>query len=269
MPEGDTIHRTARTLRAAFAGKRVTHFETVFAHLAQVNDATPIVGRTIEDVRAIGKHLLIDFSGGLHLRTHLRMNGSWHLYRAGEPWKRGRATMRIVIGTADAVAVGFSIPVSEFLDDRQLAASRELTGLGPDLLAPEVSLDDVLARAEQRGEMEIGDLLLDQHVSAGIGNVYKSEVMFIRMVNPFTKTKDLPRERLADLFTLSRKLLQLNVDSYSGSRRTTRRSDPSARLWVYGRGGEPCRRCGTPIEYRKQGRDARGTYWCPKCQPVE
>jgi endonuclease VIII len=266
MPEGDTIHRTAQTLRAAMRGKRVTKFESPLAQLVSVNDATPLVGRTIEDVRAIGKHLLIDFSGGLHLRTHLRMNGSWHLYKTGEPWKRGSFTLRILIETEDVVALGFSIPVAEFLDDRALGASRSLNALGPDLLAPEVSIEDVIERAAMQPERELGDLLLDQHVAAGVGNVFKSEVLFVRRLNPFDHTSQLTTDELRKLYETAMKQLRLNVDSYGGGRKTTERVDPSARLYVYGRSGNPCRRCGTRIEYRKQGPDARGTYWCPTCQ---
>ena len=268
MPEGDTIHRTAQTLRGAMRGKRVTRFETVLAHLAKVNDSAPLVGRTVEDIRAIGKHLLIDFSGGLHLRTHMRMNGSWHLYRAAEPWKRGRSTMRIVIETEDVVAVGFSIPVSEFLTDHELASSRPINSLGPDLLDPDVSIDAIVERALTRPDFELGDLLLDQHVSAGIGNVFKSEILFVRRHNPFTRTGQLTREELLSIFETARRQLRANVDTYSGGRKTTERMDSSARLYVYGRRGKPCRRCGTAIEYRKQGPDARGTYWCPRCQPL-
>jgi endonuclease-8 len=267
MPEGDTIHRTAQTLRGAMRGKRVTRFETVLAHLEKVHRDTPVTGRTVDDVRAIGKHLLIDFSGGLHLRTHMRMNGTWHLYRANEAWKRGRLTMRIVIETEDVVAVGFSIPVSEFLDDQALASSRAINALGPDLLDPEVSIPDVVERAIARPDAELGDLLLDQHVAAGVGNVFKSEVLFVKRHNPFSKTAQLTREELTSLFETARRQLRANVDTYTGGRRTTDRMDASARLYVYGRGGKPCRRCGTGIEYRKQGEDARGTYWCPRCQP--
>lgn len=267
MPEGDTIHRAAITLRAAMRGKRVTRFETVLAHLEKVHRDTPVTGRTIEDVRAIGKHLLIDFSGGLHLRTHMRMNGTWHLYRSGEAWKRGRTTMRIVIEAEDVVAVGFSIPVSEFLDDHALAASRPINALGPDLLDPDVSVDAVVERAAAQPDAELGDLLLDQHVAAGVGNVFKSEVLFVRRQNPFTRTAQLTTQELHQLFETARRQLRANVDAYTGGRRTTERMDASARLYVYGRGGDPCRRCGTPIRYRKQGPDARGTYWCPRCQP--
>src|SRR5579872_6032632 len=172
MPEGDTILRAARTLHAALAGKTVTRFETVFPKLARVDDETPIAGRTIERVSAIGKHLLMEFSGGLHLRTHMRMNGSWHIYRKGERWQRPRGDMRIVIETADFVAVAFNVPVAEFLDDRALAHSREIRELGPDVLAPDFDADEAIRRIRARGDRDIDEVLLDQHAIAGIGNIW-------------------------------------------------------------------------------------------------
>src|SRR3954463_7564682 len=115
MPEGDTIYRAARALHHALAGRTVTRFESVYPALTRVADDRPIVGRTVESVSAVGKHLLMTFSGDLVLRTHMRMNGSWHLYRADARWQRPARDMRIVVGTADAVAVGFNVPVAEFL----------------------------------------------------------------------------------------------------------------------------------------------------------
>src|SRR5687767_14826535 len=134
MPEGDTIFRAARTLHQALAGRVVTRFETVLPALARVDDQSRIAGRTIDRVLSAGKHLIIDFSGGLHLRTHMRMNGSWHIYRSGERWRRKRSDMRIVISTDEFVAVGFNIPEAEFLDDRSLARQDDLRRIGPDLL---------------------------------------------------------------------------------------------------------------------------------------
>ncbi|HKO02476.1 MAG TPA: DNA-formamidopyrimidine glycosylase family protein, partial [Thermoanaerobaculia bacterium] len=129
MPEGDTIFRAARALHRALAGKRVAKFETAFAQLARVDDQSPIAGRTIERVRAAGKHLIIDFSGDLSLRTHMRMNGSWHIYKTGERWQRPRSDMRVVVATDDYVAVGFNVPIADF------HATESLTlDLGPDLL---------------------------------------------------------------------------------------------------------------------------------------
>ncbi len=256
MPEGDTIFRAARTLHSALAGRRVTRFETVLARLASVDDQKHVAGRTIERVVASGKNLIIDFSGGLHLRTHMRMNGSWHIYRSGERWRRPRDEMRIVIGTDHFVAVGFSIPVAEFHDTRGLERQEDLRRIGPDLLRDHFDIDDAVRRVRQRAEAEIANVLLNQRVVAGIGNIYKSESLFLSGINPFMKAGAIPDADLKRLLNIARKVLRSRV------RTDAREYDP----WVYMRSGKPCRRCGTKIKTKKQGEDARTTYWCPKCQ---
>lgn len=285
MPEGDTIFRAANTLNRALAHKVVTRFESVFPALTRVADDNPIVGRTIESVRSVGKHVLMTFGGGLTLRTHMRMNGSWHIYRPGEKWQRPSRDMRVLVGTADFVAVGFNVPVAEFLSDRDLARHGQLRALGPDLLDSSFDADEARARLRARGHDAIGDALLNQRMLAGIGNVFKSEVLFVAGIDPFRPVAAVSEEELSRTIDVARKLLHANVlgraqtttsrgpalsERYSfresKGRRTTRSLDPDEKLWVYARGGKPCRRCGTPIESRKTGIDARLTYWCPRCQ---
>src|SRR5687767_967109 len=174
MPEGDTIFRAARTLHRALAGKPVVQFESVFPALTRIHVDTPLTSQTIESVSASGKHLLMRFSGGVVLRTHMRMNGSWHIYRPGEPWQRSRRDMRIVVATADFVAVGFNIPVAEFIAARNLERHEELRKLGPDLLSENFDEEEALRRIKERPSQAIADVLLNQRVMAGIGNVYKS-----------------------------------------------------------------------------------------------
>ncbi len=257
MPEGDTILRTARTLTAALGGKIVRRFETVLPKLARVDDQAPLAGRTIERVSSVGKHLLIDFSGGLHLRTHMRMNGSWHVYRPGEPWQKSRDDMRIVITTDDFVAVAFNLTVAEFLDDRALERQGELRQLGPDVLSPDFDTGEAFRRIRGRGEMEIANALLDQRAIAGIGNIWKSEVLFACRVNPFVKVADVSDEQLRCLIQKARRFLSRSANA----------TTPNDRA-VYSRRGKPCRRCRIPIASRKQGEGARLTYWCPECQRV-
>jgi endonuclease-8 len=276
MPEGDTIFRAAQTLHRALAGRIVTRFETVFPALSRVDDDAPIAGRTIERVFPAGKHLLMQFSGGLTLRTHMRMNGSWHIYRPAERWRRPRRDMRIVVTTAEFEAVGFNVPVAEFLAARDLQHHAELRRLGPDLLADDFDAADALRRLRERHAVTIADALLTQRVVAGIGNVYKSEVLFACRIHPFTAVDALTDERLEALIGTARTFLRMNatgtipsMTTYAGYRRTTRSGDPTQWLWVYGRGGKPCRRCDTPIAVRKHGEDARLTYWCPRCQNAE
>ncbi len=274
MPEGDTIFRAARTLKRALAGKLVVRFESALAALDQVHDQSPITGRTVDDVGSAGKHLLMHFSGGLVLRTHMRMNGSWHIYRPGERWQRPRRDMRVVVATADFEAVGFKIPVAEFIRSRDLMRHSELGQLGPDVLSDDFDADEVLRRLRGRSETPIADALLNQRLLAGLGNVYKSEVLFMCRVSPFAPVRSVADETLSAIVATSQRLLRANVTdrlapmtTYTGLRRTTNREDPTERLWVYGRARLPCRRCGTPIGVRKQGPHARLTYWCPQCQP--
>ncbi len=268
MPEGDTIHRTARTLQAALAGRTVTRFETVLPALARVDEEAPLTGRTVERVEAAGKNLLMHFSGDLHLHTHMRMHGSWHIYRPGERWRRPRSSMRIVLETDAWVAVAFSVPVAEFYDARGLERQEDLRRIGPDLIAAEFDAEEAVRRIRERSDEEIADVLLNQRVVAGIGNEYKSELLFITRVNPFALVRDLSDDDLGRILTHARKLMIANVEKRSGARVTTFSLDPRAGQYVFGRGGKPCRRCGGPISYAKQGRDARGTYWCAKCQPA-
>jgi endonuclease VIII len=276
MPEGDTIFRSARALNLALQGKQVTRFETAYAQLASVNDQTSVAGRIIEWVESRGKWLLIYFSGDLILVTHMLMSGSWHLYRTGETWKRTRNHMRVVIATADFEAVAFNVPVASFHTARSLERNTTIPRLGPDLLGSRFSEDEALQRMAARPDEELGDVLLNQRVVAGIGNVFKSEICFTCGVNPFAKVSTLPRAKLEELLDASRRLMAANVIegagdrivTYTGLRRTTGADNPTARLWVYRRKGEQCRRCGTLIEMRRQGAGARSTYWCPQCQPL-
>ena len=272
MPEGDTIFRAASTLNRALAGSVVTGFETQLPALARIDDDAPIVGRTVEFAKAAGKWLQIGFSGDLVLLTHMLMSGSWHIYRPGEAWQKSRYHMRVVIATAKIVAVAFNVPVAEFHTAASLARRQGFNRLGPDVLVA----DSGDAKLENHPEMEIGVALLSQWIIAGIGNVYKSEVCFLAGVNPFAKIETLSRRQLDDILAIARKLLAANVRpesssqivTYTGLRRTTGRSDPSERLWVYHRNGEPCRKCGTIVLSRKQGIDARTSFWCPSCQPM-
>ncbi len=276
MPEGDTIFRAARTLQRALAGKTVTRFESVLPRLCRIDVDTPIRGRTIESVSAVGKWNLMRFSGDLILVTHMRMNGSWHIYRSGERWRKSRSHVRIVIETPDFVAVAFDVPVAEFHTERSLARHLRITALGPDLLAAGFDEKEAVRRMRQRDSQEIGPVLLNQRVMAGVGNAFKSEILFASEVNPFLSVGSLSDAQVRRIVHTAQRLLKANTGdastdraiTYTGFRRTTGRSDPAARLWVYGRAGESCRYCGTTIACRKQGFEARLTYWCPRCQPL-
>ena len=279
MPEGDTIYRTARTLQKVLGRKVVTAFETGLAKLAAVNDEAAIVGRTVERVEARGKWCLIFFSGDLILVTHMLMSGSWHIYKAGEKWWQPRSRMRVVITCGDYQAVAFNVPIAEFHMARSLERSSQVPKLGPDVLSEGFSVEHgvqaLRERAASHPEDEIGVVLLNQRVMAGLGNVYKSEVAFAARVNPFRAMRTITEREMEALVEVARKYMTANVAegtseqmvTYTGPRRTTRAMDHGARMWVYRRQGEECRRCGAAIMMRKQGVQVRSTYWCPSCQP--
>jgi endonuclease VIII len=279
MPEGDTIYRAARALRRALGGKVVTGFETGLAKLARVNDDSPLVGRVVEKVESRGKWLLIYFRGDLILVTHMLMSGSWHLYRVGERWQMGRGKMRVVIRTADWEAVAFNVPIAEFHTMRSLERSSQVPKLGPDILSDEFTVEGGVARLAAYGrenpDAEIGAVLLNQRVMAGLGNVYKSEVAFAAGVNPFRAMRTIIEGEMKRMVDFAQRYMKANVVdgkgegivTYSGNRRTAHAMDPEQRLWVYRRQGQECRRCGSAVMIRKQGAQARSTYWCPECQP--
>jgi len=277
MPEGDTIFRTARALGRALIGKQVTVFRSTYPLLTRFNDDTPLAGQFVERVEARGKWLLIHFSGGGTLATHMLMSGSWHIYRPGERWQQPRVNMRIVLENSDYVAVGFRVPVAEMHTAQSLTRERRIPRPEIDVLNPEFDATAAARRVQAHGNEEIADVLLHQEVLAGVGNVFKSEVCFVTGIHPFCKVSALTLGQVQASIACAQKLLAANVLENSGDtivtyggrkRRTTHESDPGAGLWVYGRNGEPCRRCGEPISRRIQGPDARVTFWCRHCQPM-
>lgn len=263
MPEGDTIFRVARTLHGVLAGKRVTRFFSPIAAVERAMQRLGIVGQRIEGVKPRGKHVLMCFESGAVLHTHLRMTGSWHTYRKGSRWRQPAHQARVVVETQDAVAVCFMASTCELLSAEDAARHPTLASLGPDLLAPAFDLAAALRGLLARPELEIGVALMEQQALAGVGNVYKSEVLFLCGTDPFAKVAGLDDAGLERLVATAAKQLRRNLEV--GLRRTTS-SLASTRHWVYARRGEPCRRCGTPIEMRRQGPLQRSTYFCPICQ---
>ena len=277
MPEGDTIFRAARTLHRALAGKTVVRFASALPKLTRVDVDTGVTGRTIERVEADGKWLLMYFSGDLILLTHMLMSGSWHIYRPGERWRKHPAHMRMHLSTNDMEAVAFNVQIAEFHTQESVRRRRGYAQLGPSLLAADFDEKEALQRLQNDPALEIGQALLMQSKLAGIGNVFKSEICFACGVHPFRRVAELSISELAGLVRTAKKFLLQNVAAgtpvhivtYAGMRRTTGRMDREENLWVYQRRGEPCRRCDHSIESQKQGLDARSTFWCPQCQPLE
>ncbi len=274
MPEGDTIYRAARTLQRALAGKVITHFETALPKLDRVNIDTPIAGRFIEKVEPHGKWMLMHLSGDLILLTHNLMSGSWHIYRPGERWWGRKQDARIVIETADMIAVAFRMPVAEFHTEESLKRREGFNQLGPDVLGQGFDPEAAVQSLRSHPDMEIAEAVLKQSVLAGPGNVFKSEICFAARLDPFRLVSTLDETDLKQVVDIAEKYMKANITetagdkivTYTGMRRTTGRSDPYARLWVYGRYGLPCRACGTPIQVKRQGVNARKTYFCPQCQ---
>ena len=251
MPEGDTIWRAAAALSAALQGKRVV--------AARPEGLKRLAGSTVTSVDPVGKHLVIRFDSGWALHSHMRMRGTWQVYRPGERWRRPEWQLKAMLETADAVAVCFAAPVMELVRDARAIVRH----LGPDILADDWQASEVVRRARLLpASTAAGDVLLDQRVTAGIGNVYRCEALWHRKVNPWTGTGGLSDEELAALFETARQAMRGNLKTWD------RRFPGYGKGAVHGRGGRPCPRCGTPIKVRAMGEHARLVYWCPTCQPA-
>ena len=269
MPEGDTIFQTAAALRPILLGQPIL--------AARARTPGPaihkVVGSHVTAVEPMGKHMVIRFDNGLALHTHLRMTGTWHRYAPGERWRIPEWRARVVLETPDNVVVCFNAPVAELMPDRSVALHPAIQSLGPDLAGETFDSQAALNRLCAQGEREIAEALLDQRVMAGVGNVFKCEILFIEGLNPWLPVRAATPDKLASVVGTARRLLLENVAEQSRTQtphRVTTRGDASARgasLYVYGRAGRPCRRCGTPIQTHRQGQLNRPTYWCPRCQP--
>ena len=244
MPEGDTLWRTAAALRPRLVGRTVLYAEPL--RIARLK------GRRVEGVDSNGKHLLMRFDDGLVLHSHMRMTGSWHIYAPAQPWRKPARLASAVLTFDDAVVVLFSAPVVELTRD-----ARELVGhLGPDILADDFDVADAVRLARLSEREELGDLLLDQRVCAGIGNIYKCETMWLHRANPWMRAADLTDNELGQMYATARRLMR---DSIAGRGRGARRA-------VHARNHRPCPRGGTAVAVRAQGLLGRLTYFCPRCQ---
>jgi endonuclease-8 len=258
MPEGDTVHLSAKNMNAVLAGAELTRCDIRVPAFATVD----LSGETIREVVSRGKHLLHRI-GDTTIHSHLKMEGSWHLYRHGTRWRRPEWQARAILETADWVAVGFQLGTLEVVPT---SAEDTVVGyLGPDLLGPDWDPDAALANLRRDPDRPVGLALLDQRVLAGLGNVYKSELCFLRGVQPFRPVGAV--EHPEKLIDLAKRLITANQDR---SERTTTGRLRGQMTWVYRREGQPCVRCGTTVLRGSLGEDElslRDTYWCPVCQP--
>lgn len=248
MPEGDTILRTARSLRTWLEGREITaaRSRTIKAPVERV------IGRRVTEVEARAKHLFVRFDSGDVLHTHMQMTGAWHVYARGDHWQKPGWQAAVVLEAGDHVAVCFNAPVVELLRDREVDEHLSIANLGPDVLKPPVDLDEVRRRAATRlSDTTIAELLLDQGVASGIGNIYRCEALFVRGIDPWTPHSALSAAALDALVLTAAKLMAAGI---------------SRNPQVYGRAGRQCRRCRTRIEVRRLGDQARNVYWCRRCQ---
>ncbi|WP_018882565.1 MULTISPECIES: DNA-formamidopyrimidine glycosylase family protein [unclassified Thioalkalivibrio] len=270
MPEGDTIHKLAAALRPMLEGVALGRVAT------RARRGDPLLEHgvmTAEAVQARGKHLLLDLEATdgrrWQLRSHLGMYGTWHQYAPGAAWHKPAAGAWAVLGLPDRVLVCFHPRELQWRPraDGARDVPRLDARVGPDLLDPAIDLDAVVARVRDRADSArpIVDVLLDQSLAAGIGNIYKSEVLFLQGCHPLRPLAQVPEAMLRGLYRDAERLLRRNVKP--GPRITRERAEAGAFLNVYGRRGEPCHQCGAPVEYARLGEHLRATYWCPVCQP--
>jgi endonuclease VIII len=249
MAEGDTILRAARRLDEALAGQRVeARAPSPRGHSLGLQR---LDGLTVVAVEPHGKNLLFDF-GELALHSHLGMNGSWHVYPSGARWRKPAGAAWALLRGEVQEAVQFGGPTLRVMPAARLR--RELSRLGPDILAPDFDLTAAVAALRARPERQLGDALLDQHLVAGIGNIFKSESCFAARLDPWARIADLSDEGLERVLAAARDLMLEAVASGRQQRA------------AYRRPGLPCPVCRTPIGSRGQGDDNRTTYWCPGCQ---
>jgi endonuclease-8 len=261
MPEGDTIHKIANFLAPRLDGRLVKRLELAPRYRARLAS-----GLRIREVAARGKHLFISFDDGTALRSHLGMYGSWHFYAPGAEWRKPVSQASLMLEVEGTDYVCFNAKEVEWVRAPSVRERVLDARLGPDLTAGDVPLVAVVRRAREFLEPDtpLADVLLDQRVACGIGNVYKSELLFLRRLRPLTPLEALDDPALENCYGLAAKLLGSNLGG--GKRVTRREKDNAGRLWVYGRGGSPCLRCDGVIDYARLGRHHRGTYWCDACQ---
>jgi endonuclease-8 len=259
MAEGDTVFAAAARMHEALAGRVLTRTDFRVPRFATAD----LSGRTVREVVSRGKHLLVRTDGEMSVHSHLGMDGGWHLYEPGERWRGRSFEVRGVLETDRWIAVGHRLRRLEVL--RTSAESEVLRHLGPDVLGPDWDAAEATRRLIASPEREVGEALIDQSVMAGPGNVYRSEVCFLAGIDPRTPLGAVPDP--GELVDLMKSLMERN--RAGGRRVTTDDPRPGHELWVYGRRGRPCRRCGAPVRSFMQGPsgEERVTFACPTCQP--
>ena len=268
MPEGDTIFRTAVILRRVLAGQRVTGFEITAPKVSGAARGEEIVGSLVDAVESNGKHLFITFGTPQRvvLHTHMKMSGSWHVYRPDERWWEPESEARVVIRTEHAVAPCFHPPIVELLTEKELGLHRVVSRLGPDIIRDDFDMDDAIGRIRSDEDRDIATALLDQHAISGIGNVFKVEALFLARTSPWAQVRDLDDATLREIIEQARRLIRLNRDGRE--RRTRFGLNARERMWVDERAGLPCHVCGTMVESGWHPDEVRKSWYCRACQNV-
>ena len=267
MPEGDTIYRAAKSLRPALEGRQIVAAKG----WKRFVDSTQLRGDTVKTVEARGKHLLFHLQSGNTIHSHMGMTGSWHIYEQNQPWQKPPQQAALTLETdRNYSVVCFTPKLLELLSATDLRRHRWLARLAPDLLDPNfghVDTDEILRRFHIHRSTPIGEAIMNQSVICGVGNVYKSEVLFLLGLNPFAAVKEFDADTLKSLVTESRRLMRRNLDGRSRQTKFGMNGRPGKK-WVYGRSGDGCLKCGATIQMRRQGDLGRSTYYCVECQKV-
>lgn len=261
MPEGDVLFVWASAIDAALGGK------VLVSALSNRVRLSGLVGKKVARAYAHGKQLLVEFDDGRLLRTHMRMHGRIRLRDGGYEGPLVDPHVRWLLASADKTAVCLDAPTVELLHVRSVDSHPVLSNLGPDVLAPALDLPEILRRLRERPGLAIGSALMDQEILAGIGNVYKSECLYVAELSPFVPVAELDDAKLTQVVEVARRLMRRNLGP---ARRTTPAGRVASPYWVYARSGEPCFRCGARVRMKRQDPLARSTYYCPVCQlPAE
>ena len=274
MPEGPTIRNTADALREGLDGQTVLRFHSPLKKAASEGWTEKIVGQRVRDVRSHGKNLFIDFDNDWTLYTHMLMWGAWHVYAPNEPWSRDERKARIVLETTTHVSVLFSAPVVELVHASQMAAHRTAE-LGPDLLAEHfdaAQVAELRRRVQEQGDAPIGEVVMNQTVMAGIGNILKSEILFAAGIHPLRPASGLDDDEFARFVATSRDMMRRSYDTKGFVQvfLPPVLQQATGKLgYVYGRSGQVCMRCGGTIAMVRQGEMQRMTFFCPFCQPID
>jgi endonuclease VIII len=262
VPEGDTVVRAATRLREALEGRRISRIRSFFPAIENAG----LAGRKVERIETHGKHLFVHFDDGRALHTHLGMRGSWRIYPAGRAVRTTGPALRLLLQTNENVVALWNAPVVELVRGGARASQPVVKELGPDLLAAEFDVAEAVARLRAHDSRPLGEVLLDQRALSGIGNVFKSEVLFLCGIDPFSPVSAFGDQALESVITTARREMRRST---AAGRRFTRRAVDGPRVWVYKRGNQLCLRCGAAILMRHQGVPPRSTYFCPACQGVK